>query len=68
MNEHRKSDGPVVPLKSPNNAGQPAAEVMEERGPAKGNPPQQNAPRTQAGKARPARWSGYVWRQPEIGG
>ena len=46
MNEHRKSDGPVVPLKSPNNAGQPAAEVMEERGPAKGNPLKQNAPRT----------------------
>jgi group II intron reverse transcriptase/maturase len=33
-------------LKSPNNAGQPAAEVMEERGPAKGNPLKQNAPRT----------------------
>ena len=47
MNEHRKSDGPVVPLKSPNNAGPPAAEEMEGRGPAKGNPPRQNAPRTQ---------------------
>jgi len=47
MNGHRKSDGPVVPMKSPNNAGQPAAEEMEGRGPAKGNPPQQNAPRTQ---------------------
>ena len=47
MNEHRKSDGPVVPLKSPNKAGQPVAEEAEGRGPAKGNPPQQNAPRTQ---------------------
>ena len=48
MNEHRKSDGPAVPLKSPNKAGHPAAEEMEGRGPAKGNPPQQNAPRTQS--------------------
>ena len=47
MNEHRKSDGPVVPLKSPNKAGQPAAEEMEGSGPAKGNPLKQNAPRTQ---------------------
>ncbi len=46
MNERRKSDGPVVPMKSPNNAGQPAAEGMEGRGPAKGNPLKQNAPRT----------------------
>ncbi len=46
MNEHRKSDGPAVPLKSPNNAGQPAAEEMDGRGPAKGNPLKQNAPRT----------------------
>jgi hypothetical protein len=48
MNEHRKSDGPAVPLKSPNKAGHPAAEEMEGGGPAKGNPPQQNAPRTQS--------------------
>jgi len=47
MNEHGKSDGPVVPLKSPNKAGQPVAEEAEGRGPAKGNPRQQNAPRTQ---------------------
>jgi len=47
MNGHRKSDGPVVPLKSPNNVGQPAAEEMEGRGSAKGNPLKQNAPRTQ---------------------
>jgi RNA-directed DNA polymerase len=41
-----KSDSPVVPEKSPNNAGQPAAEGMEGRGLAKGNLPQQNASRT----------------------
>ena len=47
MNEHGKSDGPVVPLRSPNNAGRPVAEEAEGRGPAKGNPRQQNASRTQ---------------------
>ncbi len=46
MNEPGKSDRPVVPEKSPNKAGQPAAEGMEGRGLAKGNPPQQNASRT----------------------
>ena len=48
MNERGKSDGPVVPTKSPNNAARAAAEVMEGRGPAKGNASQQNAPRTQS--------------------
>ena len=46
MNGHGKSDRPVVPAKSPNKAGQPAAEGMEGRGLAKGNLPQQNASRT----------------------
>jgi RNA-directed DNA polymerase len=46
MNEHGKSDRPVVPEKSPNKAGQPVAEGMEGRGLAKGNPLQQNASRT----------------------
>jgi RNA-directed DNA polymerase len=46
MNEPGKSDRPVVPEKSPNNAGQPVAEGMEGRGLAKGNPDQQNASRT----------------------
>ena len=41
-----KSDSSVVPVKSPNNAGQPVAEGMEGRGLAKGNLPQQNASRT----------------------
>ena len=47
MHEPRKSDSLIVPMKSPNKAGQPAAEAVEGRGLAKGNPPQQNAPRTQ---------------------
>ena len=46
MNGPGKSDRPTVPEKSPNNAGQPAAEGMEGRGLAKGNLPQQNASRT----------------------
>src|ERR1700738_5080943 len=46
MNEHGKSDRPVVPAKSPNKAGQPAAEGMEGSGLTKGNQPQQNASRT----------------------
>src|SRR5574337_1187302 len=41
-----KSDRPVVPEKSSNNAGQPVAERMEGRGLAKGNRPQRNASRT----------------------
>ena len=44
MNGPRKSDSPIVPVKSPNKAGQPAAEEAEGRGLAKGNLPQQNAP------------------------
>ena len=46
MNGHGKSDRPIVPTKSPNNAGEPAAEGMEGRGLAEGNLRQQNAPRT----------------------
>ncbi len=41
-----KSDRPTVPGKSPNNAGEPAAEGTEGKGMAKGNLPQQNASRT----------------------
>jgi len=43
-----KSDGPVVPGKPPNNAGRPAAEAVEGRGPAKGNLHERNALRTQS--------------------
>jgi RNA-directed DNA polymerase len=46
MNGQGKSDRPEVPEKSPNNAGQPAAEGMEGRGLAKGNLLPQNASRT----------------------
>lgn len=46
MNEHGKSDRPVVPEKFPNNAKTAAAEGAEGRGLAKGNLPQQNASRT----------------------
>src|ERR1700739_4172796 len=46
MNEHGKSDRPVVPAKPPNRAGQPAAEGTEGSGLTKGNLPQQNASRT----------------------
>ncbi len=44
----RKSDRPVVPAKSSNNGGRPAAEAVEGRGLAKGNTGKQNAPRTQS--------------------
>jgi RNA-directed DNA polymerase len=46
MNEHGKSDRPIVPGKSPNKTRTPVAEEMEGRGLAKGNPSQQNASRT----------------------
>jgi RNA-directed DNA polymerase len=49
-----KSDSPVVPEKSPNKAGQRAAEGMEGRGLAKGNLPQQNASRIQSRNDAPS--------------
>src|SRR5262249_9461495 len=67
MNGRGKSDRPVLPEKSPNNAGQPVAEGMEGRGRAKGNLLQQNASRLRAGQTRPVRWSGYVKQQEGIG-
>jgi group II intron reverse transcriptase/maturase len=48
MNEPEKSDRPMVPSKEPNKAGQPAAEALEGRGLAKGNPRGQNTLRTQS--------------------
>jgi group II intron reverse transcriptase/maturase len=50
-NGHGKSDRPIVPKKSPNKAPPGAAEGVEGRGLAKGNPHEQNALRTQ-GRAR----------------
>ena len=47
MYDHGQSDSPVVPAKFPNKAGRPAAEGMEGRGLAKGNPRQHTAPRAQ---------------------
>jgi RNA-directed DNA polymerase len=47
MDGHGQSDRPIVPTKSSNKAGEPAAEGAEGRGLAKGNPNQQNAPRAQ---------------------
>ena len=54
MNEPRKSDSSVVPMKAPNNTGQPVAEELEERGLAKGNLLQQNALRTQCRQGVPS--------------
>jgi RNA-directed DNA polymerase len=48
MDEHGKSDRPVVPLKRPNNAPERAAEVVEGRERTKGNTPERNASRTQS--------------------
>jgi RNA-directed DNA polymerase len=48
MHESGQSDSPVVPGKSPNKAGQPAAEGMEGRGLATGNSRQRTALRTQS--------------------
>jgi len=51
MHEGGKSDGPVVPAKPPNNApaAAGAAEVVEERGPAKGNTASTTPPGRRAG-------------------
>jgi hypothetical protein len=54
MNEHGKSDSPVVPEKSPNKDWQQSAEVMEERGLAKGNSDERNVPRTQCRSSMPS--------------
>jgi RNA-directed DNA polymerase len=54
MYDPRKSDSSVVPTKSPNDANRPAEEVAEGRGLAKGNSPQQNAPRTPSRTGAPS--------------
>lgn len=55
MNEHGKSDKPILPEKSSNKVGTTAAEGAEGRGLAEGNLRQQNAFRTQRrGDARSA--------------
>ncbi len=50
MNGDGKSDGPIVPTKPPNNATCVAAEVVEERGPAKGNTDDPTRPGRRAGQ------------------
>jgi RNA-directed DNA polymerase len=47
MNGQEKSDSAIVAVKSPNKAGQPAAEAMEPRAGTKGNADQQSTHRTQ---------------------
>jgi RNA-directed DNA polymerase len=54
MNEHGKSDRPIVPGKFPNKARVSVAEEMEGRGLAKGNLGQQNAIRTQSRVVAPS--------------
>ena len=50
MHEHGKSDGPVIPASLPNNAGRPAAEAGEGRGPAEGNTERPTRPGPSAGQ------------------
>ena len=56
MNERGKSDGPVVPANPPNKAAAAvvAAEVGEERGPAKGNTTSKTRPGPSAGQGAPS--------------
>src|SRR3954468_2028600 len=49
MNEHGKSDRPVVPANPPNKAAKAATEVGEERGRAKGNTDSKTHPGHSAG-------------------
>ena len=53
MNDHGKSDMPVVPAKPSNNAGSPVAEVVEERGMTKGNTASKTRPGHRAGLGAP---------------
>jgi RNA-directed DNA polymerase len=54
MNERGKSDGPVVPAKPPNKAGEAAAEVVEGRGSAEGNTAGTTYPGRRAGQGAPS--------------
>jgi len=54
MPERGKSDGPVVPAKPPNNTAAAVAEVVEERGPAKGNTASATHPGRSAGHGAPS--------------
>jgi RNA-directed DNA polymerase len=54
MNEHGKSDGPVVPANLLNKSAHVAAEAGEERGPAKGNTASATRPGRRAGSGAPS--------------
>jgi RNA-directed DNA polymerase len=54
MYEGGKSDGPVVPAKPPNNTAVAVAEVVEERGPAKGNTASSTHSGRSAGQGAPS--------------
>jgi RNA-directed DNA polymerase len=56
MNGPGKSDRPIVPMKSPNKAGRPAAEAMEGRGRPTGNPSSQTMHRTQGRERMQRAW------------
>jgi hypothetical protein len=54
MNDHGKSDSPVLPAKPPNNTGPPVAEVVEGRGLPKGNTASKTRPGHSAGQDAPS--------------
>jgi group II intron reverse transcriptase/maturase len=54
MDEHGKSDSPVVPAKPPNNAVSAVAEVVEGRGLAEGNTDRPTRPGRSAGQGVPS--------------
>jgi RNA-directed DNA polymerase len=54
MNDHGKSDSPVVPAKPPNNAARAVAEAVEERGLPEGNAASKTRPGRRAGLGAPS--------------
>ena len=54
MNEHRKSDSPVVPAKPPNKPEVSGAEAVEERGLPEGNTASETRPGHRAGLGAPS--------------
>ena len=54
MHDREKSDGPVVPVKPPNNAQGGAAEAVEGSGPAKGNATSKTRSGRSAGQSAPS--------------
>ena len=67
MHDRGKSDSLVVPKKPPNNAGQPATEVVEGSGLAKGTRPGVTTTGHSAGSTRRLAPSEYVRQQGRIG-